>query len=456
MSETFDLVVIGAGPGGYEAALEAARRGMKTALAERHLPGGTCLNYGCVPTKRLLHVSEFFRRMKDCRELGLDLEPSAWNWERLGEGTWRIVTQLREGILELLAAEGVRLYQGEAVLAGEHSVRVGSEELRVRNILIATGSAQAPLSVPGAELPGVVSEEELLCRKTLFNRLTIIGAGAAGVEFASVYSSMGKRVILLEAADRILPGMDREISRNLEMILKGRGVEIHKNSSVVEITENIGGNGLTLHFASNGGSGEIISDGILNASGRRPVLVPMAPEISLRTSKGTILVDENGETSCPGIYAVGDVTGPPMLACRAAAQGRRAVSHMLGGFSAVNTALVPNCIYTDPEIASVGLDEAEARKLGMEVLVYRYPMSANARSWISAEDRGFIKAVACRRTHKLLGAQLMCARAVDLIGEFTLSISLGVTVEQMAAVIRPHPTFGEAVGEMCREMERMF
>lgn len=452
MGETYDLVVIGAGPGGYEAALEAAGRGMKTALAEKHLPGGICLNAGCIPTKRLLYVSDFFRQMKFCEGLGIESEPAGLNWDRLHEGVKETVAQLREGLQGMLAEAGVRLYEGEAVLMGAGSVRIGTEILHAENILVATGAAQTALNIPGEERAGVVSGEELLGRNEFFDRLTVIGAGVIGAEFASAYSSMGREVTLLEAADRILPGMDREISGNLERILKRRGVEIYKNVSISEIAGEADEKGLTIYFESKGKPFRVSSDGILNASGREPVMVPTAPGFSLRTSGGAILTDENGETSCPGIYAAGDVTGAPMLACRAAAQGRRAVSHMLGESFAADMEIIPYCVYTNPEIASVGLNADDADKMGVDAATHRYPMSANARSWISAEERGFMKLVVCRRTHKIMGAQLMCARAADLIGEFALAIALGATVEQMAAMIRPHPTFGEAVGELCREL----
>ena len=454
MEENFDLVVIGAGPGGYEAALEAVGKGMKTALVEKKVLGGICLNSGCIPTKRLLHVSDFFRQMKNCGDMGIETKASALNCDCLYEGVQTIVTQLRDGLLGMLAESGVCLYEGEAVLLEAGKVQVGTEILHTKKILVATGSAQRSLNIPGQGKTGVVSCEELLIQKFFFERLTVIGAGTIGVEFASIYSSMGRPVTLLEAADRILPDMDRDISRNLEMILRNRGVEIFKNASITEIVKEADGKDLTLHFEVKGKTCQVSSDGILNASGREPVMVPMAPGFSLKVFDGAIAVDENGETSCSGIYAVGDVTGNPMLACRAVSQGRRAVAHMLGAPFTVYTEPIPFCVYTNPEIASVGINVDDADKMGVVVAACRYPMSANARSWISAEERGFMKLVVCKSTHKIMGAQLMCARASDLIGEFTLAIALGVTVEQMAAVMRPHPTFGEAVSELCRELLR--
>lgn len=464
----YDLVVIGGGPAGYTAALEAAGRGMKTALAEPGELGGTCLNSGCIPTKTLLHQAELYAKIKSAAPSGICAEQVTCDMEALQRHKDEVVGQLRGGIASLLKKKKVDVWQGAAQITDAHEVRLsgresGDQVLHTERILIATGSVPALPPVPGIDLADVVTSDGLLSREELYPRLTIVGGGVIGMEFASIYSALGCQVTVIEFLDRILANMDREISQNLKMIMKKRGVEIHTGAQLQEICADPAG-GLICRYTEKGEEKTVVSDGVLIATGRRPNTEGLFAEgLDIAAERGRILVDEYGMTSVPGIYAAGDVTPGVQLAHAAAAQAVNAVAHMQyvseqsrtdgsGGefIPPIRADVIPGCVYTDPEIGCVGLTQEDAKQQGMEVTVKKYPMSANGRTVLSGQERGFIKVVADAQSHRILGAQMMCARATDMIGEFASAVVNGLTLEQMGAVVRPHPTFSEAISEVTR------
>lgn len=494
----YDLVVIGGGPAGYTAALEAASRGMKTALAENRELGGTCLNRGCIPTKTILHSAELFAQMQDCGKLGLHAERAACDMASIQARKDEVVAQLRGGIAMLMKKNKIDVYERKAQLAGPHEVLLtapggsgAAEEhtmLRAGKILIATGSSPALPPIPGIGLENVVTSDELLSRTELFPRLTIIGGGVIGMEFASIYNALGCQVTVIEFLDRILANMDREISQNLKMILKKRGVDIHTGAQVQEILRSPDGS-LICRYTEKDGEKTVESDGVLAAVGRKANTEGLfANGTELAMNRGRILVNEYGRTSLPDVYAAGDVTPGIQLAHAAAAQGTNAVAHMaylaeeagreaelaripaadaagrIGEISLEGPAfrsgdgfrpplcadVIPGCVYTDPEIGCVGITQEEAKLQGRSVIVKKYPMSANGKTVLSGQDRGFIKVIADADSHVVLGAQMMCARATDMISEFGMAVVNGLTLEQMASVVRPHPTFSEAIGEAVR------
>lgn len=454
----YDLIIIGAGPGGEAAALAAAERGMKTALVEEKHPGGTCLNRGCIPAKTLLHTAELYHELQTGTELGISAETPGYDMAAINRRRDAVVSQLRTGLEAHLKASGVDLIYGRAHLlsAGEIEVTAaeGKSVLQAAKILLATGAEPFLPPVEGIELPGVVTSDALLEGAAPdYRSLVIIGGGVIGVELASFYSTLGCTVTIIEAAERILPLLDREISQNLTMLLKKRGVAVHTGCTLTRIEQ--AGNGLRCCFSGKTGEQTLAAEGVLVAVGRRAKLDGLFAEgVSIACQRG-ILVNERFETSLPGVYAIGDATeGSIQLAHAATAQGGNAVAFMAGDTSTTDLSLIPSCVYTSPEIASVGLTADEAKARGIAAVTGKAPMTANGKTVITRQDRSFIKLVFDAQTEALLGAQLMCARASDMIGELALATANGLTLTQLAALVRPHPSFAEAIGAAVRDAQK--
>lgn len=450
MAEKYDLVVIGAGPGGYEAAIEAAKKGLKTVIVERRELGGTCLNRGCIPTKTILHSAELFAEVGKCEHFGIHVSEASYNIEEIQARKEAVLFQLRDGIATLMKKHKITVYAGIGKIITPREVQVVAEEAQTLNtdkILIATGSVPVMPPIPGIDLPNVVNSDALLDSKKRYNHLVIIGGGVIGMEFASIYSALGCQVTVIEALDRILANMDKEIAQNLKMILKKKNVDIHAKAKVEEIKKGENGK-LICCYTEKDIKNQVDADGILVAVGRRAYTEGLLGEgMELTMDRGKILVDENYQTSVPGIYAIGDVIGGIQLAHMATAEGINAVAHMTNEKPPINVKVVPGCVYTNPEIATVGMSVEEADKAGIPVISQKYVMTANGKSLLSHQERGFIKVVAHKDTKKVLGAQMMCARATDMISEFGTAISADMTLDQMRAVIRPHPTFSEGITE---------
>lgn len=469
----FDLLVIGAGPGGYEAALEAARLGKKVALAERDQVGGTCLNRGCIPTKALMHSVHLLEELKTCDELGIQVKGAESDFEAIHGRKNVVVSQLRDGILKQLKAAKVTVFKAEAVLkagGGVKTVELRTSEGEVQtvsasHVLIATGSVPVMPPIPGADQEGVVTSDALLEGEGRhFDRLIIVGGGVIGVEMAVFYRGLGCQVIILEGAKQILPNLELELSRSAAMVLKKKGIEIHTSAMVRKITKD--SDHLTVTFEEKGASQDVQGDGVLLSVGRRANLSGLfeweesgANEncesrgshgesvLTLETVKGAVKVDENFETSLPGVYAIGDVvSGNVQLAHVATAQGIYVVRKLFGeGRPLPDLRLIPSCIYMSPEIASVGMSLEQAKAAGISAKEHKCLLTANGKSLITREERSFMKVIYEEGSEKILGAVMMCARATDMISEFSLAIHQGLTLSDLAQVMRPHPTYEEAV-----------
>lgn len=457
----YDLAVIGAGPGGYVAAIRAAQYGMKTVVVENRELGGTCLNRGCIPTKTFLHAAEVLHEIRAAADLGIEVENVRVDTARLTARKEEVVQRLQAGISQLFQSHRIDLLNGTAALASERQLVIhyaGAEQrLTAENILIATGSVPARPPIEGIDLPGVITSDDILAgRDEIGGSLVIIGGGVIGVEFATIYNALGYEVTVIEALDRILPVMDREISQNLAMILKKRGIRIHTASMVEKIESTINENQLTCHFRTKGTAQAVSARRVLVATGRKPNIPDLLTEGSqLAVERGAIVVDEYFRTSLPHVYAIGDAIGGPQLAHVASAHAINAVAAMAGKPAPLNLDAVPACVYTDPEIASVGLTAAEAQAKGIAVRTGKYLTTTNGKSLITQQERGFIKVVFDHDTDILLGAQLMCGRATDLIGELAVAVANKLTRSQLAGIIRPHPTFAEGVGEAVEDVEKM-
>ena len=457
----YQLIVIGAGPGGYEAAIRAAQLGLTTALIERRDVGGTCLNRGCIPTKAMLHSAQLYREAANFELFGLHTENTSFDWAKVHQRKNDVVVKLRTGIEQLIKANKIDFFNNSASILGKNDVQLDQGEvIRGENILIATGSVPARPPIPGLDLPNVVTSDELLDdphftqADSLAKEILIIGGGVIGVEFASVFSSFGCHVTIVEAMERILPTMDREISQSLNMVLKKRGVSIHTGAMVEKLEQDE--NGLVCHFTEKGKAQAVPAQQVLVAIGRRPNTQGLFAEgFEVACERGRIVTDENFRTSVDSIYAIGDVTSKIQLAHMASAQGVCAVHTIAGQKPPIDLRYVPGCIYTDPEIASVGITEDEAKQQGIPVKKGKFLMTGNGRSLIDEQERGFIRVLAHQETDVILGAQLMCSRATDIVAELATAIVNGLTCAQLAGVIRPHPTFCEGVTEAVEDVHAM-
>lgn len=449
MEKKYDLAVVGGGPAGYEAAIRAAQLGFSTALIENREMGGTCLNRGCIPTKAVLRSSGLYRQMKRCGEIGLSVGEISFDFAAVMQRKNQVVLKLRGGIESLLRANGVDCYNGRGTLQGAGLVTAaepsGTREIHAGRVLLAAGCVPSVPPIPGASLPGVVTSDGLLELGSFPRRLVIIGGGVIGMEFAAAFSDFGCEVTVVEAMPRILPNMDRELSQNLSMILKRRGVKIHTSSRVEKIVKDAP---LSCVFTEKGTEQSAAADTVLISVGRRPNTEGLlAGGLNLQMERGFLKTGANHETSLPGVFAAGDVTGGIQLAHAASAQGIEAVEFMAGAAEPARLRAVPACVYTCPEIACAGLSADEAKQRGMEVTVGKALTSSLGKSVIEQDERGFVKLVFDRRSGVLLGAQLMCGHATDLVAELVQAIDSRRTARELASVIRPHPTFSEAVTE---------
>ena len=448
----YQLIVIGAGPGGYTAALRAAALGLHTAVVECREVGGTCLNRGCIPTKTLLHASQVYRDAVDGAGMGVHAAGATFNMEEIFAFKRSVSEKLRGGIHSLLKSAKVDLIEGVGRIAAPGEVDVtaadgGVTRYTAERILIATGSVNVRPPIPGLELPGVMTSDELLeGSDRLYDSLVIIGGGVIGVEFATFYRNLGCAVTLVEGMDRLLPNMDRELGQNLQQILKKQGVEVLTNAMVQSLEQT--GGGLSVHLLQKGAEKTVTGEKVLCAIGRRAYWDGVFAEGMIPACRGkSLLVDENYRTSIPGVYAIGDASSVVQLAHVAAAQGTACVERMCGVADHVDLNVIPSCIYSTPEIAVVGVTEAEAKEQGIPAVAGKCTMFGNARTVIEDPGRCFMKLVAHAETHEILGAALMCQHASDMISQISAAMVSHQTVEDLRRVMRPHPSFEEAMTE---------
>ena len=446
----YQLIVIGAGPGGYEAALRAAKLGKKVAVVERREAGGTCLNRGCIPTKTLLHASAIYRDAKNGAHCGIHTEDIHADMAEIFAYKRAVSQKLSAGIESLFKTAKIDLLRGTALITGSGCVRVtdadgSANDYTCDDILIATGSVPSRPPIPGLEL-AMTSDELLEGCDHLYRSIVIIGGGVIGVEFATFYSDLGCSVTLLEGMDRLLPNMDRELGQNLALILKKQGVQVCTRSMVDRLEQTP--EGIAVHYTAKETPGCAVGEAVLCAIGRRAFRDGLfAQGLTPETNGHGLWVDEHYQTSIPGVYAIGDVSSPVQLAHVAAAQGAACVEHMAGLSAGVCMDAVPSCIYCRPEIAAVGLTEAEAKERGIPVKTGKCVMGGNARTVIADPGRCFMKVTAHAETGAILGAQLMCPNASDIIGQLGQAIANGMTPGQLLAAMRPHPTYEEALSE---------
>lgn len=449
-----DICILGGGPAGYVAAIRVSQLGGKVVLIEEREIGGTCLNRGCIPTKSLLKTSEALYLLKKVNELGIESSISAIDHNIIVSRKDRVVKSLRMGLEHLLSKDGVEILKGRGWIEtpGKIRVKTKNEEIVVcsNKLIITTGSEPLLPNLPGINLDGVITSDEALDMKNVPESITIIGAGAIGMEFATLFNSLGTKVTVVEFKDTILPGEDREVTAELLKIMKRQGIKFKLTSKVKEISKV--DKGLDIIIDENGNERTIQSEKVLVAAGRK--LNSLSPDIvslGLKKTNGSIEVNERMETNLEGVYAAGDVIGGSLLAHLAFAEGRVAAENAMGIQSRLNYNTVPSCIYTIPEVASVGLSEDQAKEQGITVRVGRFDFRNNGRALCHGDREGFVKVITEESTGVILGARILGPHASELLSEITLAVTLGVKAEVLADMIHPHPSLSEAVMEACAD-----
>ncbi|MCQ2472368.1 MAG: dihydrolipoyl dehydrogenase [Clostridia bacterium] len=451
----FDLAVIGGGPGGYTAAEHAAKAGLKVVLFEGDKVGGTCLNRGCIPTKALIHSAEAYKEMKNSAILGINAENVSCDFEMMHKRKNDVVTTLRGGIEKMLKGAKVTVVKAFASVTDydENGVKITAdgEDYEADYLIVATGSVPSVPPIAGWDKDGVYTSNELLEDNGVeLKSIIIIGGGVIGCECASIYLDLGCKVTIVEAMEHILPPMDKEIAQRLTMFLKKQGAQVNVSAKVSEIAGEKGD--FTVKFTNKKGEEcTAQAEGVLIATGRKANTEKLfqcdkMPEMF----RGAIVADESGKTDCDRIYVIGDSKAKNIqLAHVAEAQAKNAVAAIMGKKMPVDMSVIPSCIYTSPEIASVGMTEDEAKAQGIAVKAKKCLTGSNGKCLIENSESGYIKTVTDAETGKLLGAQLVCPRATDMVAEFALALSQGLKTEEIAAVIHPHPTFSEMISAAC-------
>jgi len=452
----YDLVVIGGGPAGYVAAIRAGQLGAHVALVEKERIGGTCLNRGCIPTKALVESGVLLRKMRDASQFGLTIDGSVRaDFAAVMARKDAIVSRIVDSVNGLLQAQKVEIIEGEARFAATDRVEVraadGSlRELESRNALVATGSVPARLRLDGADSPGVLTSRELLDLRQQPGHLLVVGASVVGMEMASIFHNLGSRVTVL-GRQTFLKSVDPQLARRYRALATKRGIGITIGVDFLRI-EVIAG-GLRMHYSAGGKPSYVDADAILTAAGQSPVTRGLGLENVgvVSNERGFVQVDSQLRTSVPTIYAAGDVIGGPMLAHVASHEGALAAENALGASREMDYSAVPNTVFTDPEIASVGLTETEAKAAGYEAAVARFPLSASGRAITLGEEEGLVRLVHQVGTGRVLGVHIMGAHASELIAEGALAVRKGLTVTDLAETMHQHPTLSECVMEAAAE-----
>lgn len=431
-----DLLILGAGPGGYHTAAYAARHGLTVTIVEKADVGGTCLNQGCIPTKAFCHDAEAIEAAR--RVCGDDVQV---DFAKIYERKCAVVDKLREDVETLMSQPGITLVRGSGVFTGNKTVLVGGDEYTADNLIIATGSRPRALSVDGTELPGVLDSTGLLALDTLPGSLCIIGAGVIGLEFASVFRSFGCEVTVVEYMKECLPPYDSDISRRVRKAMEKRGVRFVMQAGVAGIVQAEGK--LQVNYVCKGKPGATIADKVLVATGREANISGIGLEtVGVVTDKGCIVVDDNMQTNVSGIYAVGDVNGRCMLAHAAIMQGMRCVNHILGRADNIRLDLMPSAVFTNPEAAAVGLTESQCKDAGMEYAVRKTPYRANGRAVADEADGGLLKLIT-GNDGLIVGCHVCGSHAADIVQEVTAIMSMGCTLDRLHDITHIHPTIAE-------------
>ncbi|MGD0422289.1 MAG: dihydrolipoyl dehydrogenase [Candidatus Bathyarchaeia archaeon] len=449
MTQNAEVVVIGGGPGGYVAAIRLGQLGKETVLVEKENLGGVCLNIGCIPSKALIRVAKLKNRVEAAKQIGLEVGDVGVDMAKVQAWKQSVVSRLVSGVEYLCKSNNVRIIKGVAKFNGPTTIEVksatGTETIDTKNTIIATGTR--PMEISGFKFDGttVVTTTEMLALRQVPKNLVVVGAGVSGLEMATMYAQLGSKVTVIELLDQLLPGvvMDSEIIKIVERAFRKLGIEYHVKSRAKEYRE-----GKVFATLEDGKEAAFPCDIVLVSVGRRPNSDQLDLEkASVKTDRGWIQVNKKLQTNVPGIYAIGDVIGPPLFAHKASKDGVVAAEVIAGMSSEADYRGVAWAIFTDPEIASVGLTEVQAKEKGYDPVVGKFPFSALGRALLAGETEGFVKIVADKESELVLGVHIIGPEASDLISEAALAVEMGATLEDIGFTIHPHPTLPEAIME---------
>jgi dihydrolipoamide dehydrogenase len=446
-----DVAIIGGGPGGYVCGIRAAQLGLKTVVIEADRLGGECVNYGCIPSKSLISVSRLVDKVKEAEKYGFRASGVSVDFVQLQKWKSEVISRLVSGIELLLKGYHATVVSGEAEVVSKGKVIVttpgGREEVSCRNLVLATGTRTS--SLPGLEIDGdlVIGSKEGLDLKGAPKRLMVVGGGAIGLEFASMFQKLGSAVTIVEIMDQLLPGSDPDVVRVVHRKLEARGAKIYLKSKVAKVGRR--GSEASVEVETPDGKVTVEVDKILVSVGRKPRTERLNLQaLGVQTDpRGYITTDTRMQTNVPGIYAIGDVRGPPLLAHKASKEGIVAAEVIAGMPSAADWKVIPDAVFCDPEVASVGLTEAKAAEAGYKVKRSRFQFAALGRALTAGEPEGFVKVISNEEDGLVLGVQIVGPEASDLISEVALGIEMGATVDDIALTIHPHPTLPEAIME---------
>jgi dihydrolipoamide dehydrogenase len=444
MADSYDLIILGSGPGGYVAAIRASQLGLKVAIVEREKLGGICLNWGCIPTKALLRTSEINHYLTHASAYGLSAEKVGFDLAKIVERSRKVAGQLNMGVKGLMKKNKVTVVEGEGKLTGKGKLQVGDQSLEAKHIIVATGARARDLPFAKADGERIWTYRHAMVPKEMPSKLLVIGSGAIGVEFASFYSDMGAEVTIVEMLPRILPVEDEEVSAFVHKALTKQGMTIHVDSGVDRLEATKTG----VKAAIKGAGVQDFSHAIV-AIGIAPNSEGIGLEaLGVKTDRGHIVTDGYGRTNVAGIYAIGDVCGPPWLAHKASHEGVVCVEAIAGGkphpFETWN---IPGCTYSRPQVASVGLTEAAAKEAGRKVRVGKFPFIGNGKAIALGEAEGFVKTVFDAATGELLGAHMVGAEVTELIQGYVVARQLETTEAELMETVFPHPTLSEMMHE---------
>jgi dihydrolipoamide dehydrogenase len=458
MAETsFDLIVVGGGPGGYVAAIRAAQLGLKTAVVEREHMGGICLNWGCIPTKALLRTSEVYGLIKHADAYGLSVKDVSFDPKKIVERSRKVASQLSNGVSMLMKKNKITVFDGTAKLAGTDGTRrkiavalkdKSNVTLTAKDVILATGARARQL--PGLEADGklVWSYKEAMVPPEFPKSLLVIGSGAIGIEFASFYRTMGAEVTVAEVMDRVLPVEDAEVSAFAKKAFEKQGMKILTSATVSNLKK--GANDVTATITVGGKAEQITFDRVISAVGIVGNVENLGLEgTKVKVEKTHIVIDQWGFTGEPNVYAIGDVAGPPWLAHKAMHEGVLVVEKIAGvkGVHPMKTENIPGCTYCQPQVASIGLTEAAAKAKGLQLKVGKFPFIGNGKAIALGEPEGFIKTIFDARTGELLGAHMIGAEVTELIQGYSIAKTLETTEAELMATVFPHPTLSEMMHE---------
>jgi dihydrolipoamide dehydrogenase len=456
MAADFDVLIIGSGPGGYVTAIRAAQLGLKTAIVEREALGGVCLNWGCIPTKALLKSGEVYEQLGHLADYGLAADNRSFDFAKVIERSRKVAAQLNAGVGFLMKKHKVEVIDGSARLEkGEGAPKAvialkagGSRTVQARHVILATGARARTFPEIGLEPDGerVWTYREAMVPKAAPKSLIVVGSGAIGIEFASFYRALGSEVTVVEMLPRILPVEDEEVSKAAHKAFEKRGMAFRVGASVKRLTKSK--TGVTVELEAGGKAETLQAEAAIVAVGIVGNVEDLGLDaLGVKIERTHVVVDEHGGAGVPGLYAIGDLAGPPWLAHKASHEGVHCIEHIAGLAPTNLKAPIPGCTYSSPQIASVGLTEAQAKEQGIEVKVGRFPFRVNGKAIASGELEGFVKTVFDGKTGALVGAHMIGAEVTEMIQGFALAMTLEATEAELQATVFPHPTMSEAMHE---------